>query len=311
MPTLPLYDPNPAHPNASHSVIAPGGYEWWHFDADDAAQDVQMVARFALGFPACTEYLRRYRRYRRQPTRNPPPLPADFPGVEFAVYERGRVVAKAAEQLPPSQFCASTERLDVKAGADSVVEEAGGSIRVHVRGAELTFRPLLAHPPHECSLVSRRVTPARHKWVVAAPLCSVEGKIRLPGDRVIRLSGRGFHDHQYGTAPLCEVMRWFVRGRTLTAGCASASFLQFPTGKPRAGYLRAVTANQQGVREAGGLFGADPFSSNPRFLDSTRWTSETKDGGGETGRGFYETVLRARPRWHSIRRLIPAPAART
>ena len=44
MPTLPLFAPPNAHqaagasPDASHRVTAPGGYEWWHFDAPDAAR---------------------------------------------------------------------------------------------------------------------------------------------------------------------------------------------------------------------------------------------------------------------------------
>ena len=307
MPTLPLYDPKPAHPNASHRVAAPGGYEWWHFDADDAAQDVQVVVTFALGGDANADYLRRYHRYRRRPTRYAPPVPADYPSVSVAVYERGRAVSKFSEQVPPPQFAASIERLDVKAGAGSVAEQADGSILVRAGGADLTFHPLLPHPPYECWLWSRRVTRAVHKWVVAAPLCAAGGTIRLDGSRVIQLTGRGYHDHQYGTAPLGDVRRWFIRGRTLGDDRASGSFLAYASEESNLAELCTVQADQSGVHVLRGIFGGD-LLSGARFLDRTRWTRES-EGDGANGRALYERIAPTRPGWPFGRRVTPAPAA--
>ena len=59
MAVIPLYTP-PSCPDAWHQVIAPGGYEWWHFDAEDAATDTQLVASFYDGDIFDREYWRRY-----------------------------------------------------------------------------------------------------------------------------------------------------------------------------------------------------------------------------------------------------------
>ena len=300
MPTLRLYDPNPAHPNASHRVTAPGGYERWYFDADDGAQDVQVVATFALGGDSNADYLRSYDRYRRRPTRFPPPVPSEYPSVSLDVYERGRPVAKFAERVPPTQFSASAERLDVKAAEHCAAEQSDESIRVLAGGAELSFRPLLPLPPQECLLLKRRDPTAVHKWIIAAPLCAVEGTVRLDGGRAIRLAGRGYHDHQYGTAPLADAMRWFIRGRKLSSDRATISFLEFPTDKPRPGFVRVVEAGREGVTvKGGGLFAGDPYGPRARFLDSSRWT---KNAEGEDGRALYERIVPKRARWPFIGR---------
>src|SRR6476620_7097979 len=109
MPVLPLFQP-PAHPDAWHRVTAPGGGEWWHFDAEDASGRFQFVATWFEGFPLHPDYLRRYHRYRRAPTRHPPPLPGEFPCVYFALYEQGRVLAQFLAQYAPGAFSASAER---------------------------------------------------------------------------------------------------------------------------------------------------------------------------------------------------------
>ena len=59
-----------------HAVAAPGGYEWWYFDAEDPATDTQLVAIFMEGFVFHPGYIRAYELYRRRPTRVAPPLPA-------------------------------------------------------------------------------------------------------------------------------------------------------------------------------------------------------------------------------------------
>ena len=45
MPSIELVN-HAAHPDGWHDVRAPGGYEWWYFDAEDAATDTQIVAIF-------------------------------------------------------------------------------------------------------------------------------------------------------------------------------------------------------------------------------------------------------------------------
>ena len=67
MKVLSLFTP-PADPDAWHHVAAPGGYEWWHFDAEDVSGQIQITAIFFDGFVFHPGYLRRYASFLRRPT---------------------------------------------------------------------------------------------------------------------------------------------------------------------------------------------------------------------------------------------------
>ena len=209
---LPLYDPTPADPDGWHAVRSPGGYEWWYFDAEDAAGGLQFVAIFLEGFVFHPGYLRRYARYRSRPTRHAPPLPGEYPCAYFAVYEGGRVLAQFMTQVRPGDFHATGEGPEVRVGDNRLGRAGDGSLRLRLcarpwrltwRGprrtgsdqlsADLTFTPLLGKPDGEAdggpgrrrreqrTFLSREMTGAEHHWVIADPLCRVEGEIRLGG----------------------------------------------------------------------------------------------------------------------------------
>ena len=72
MPTVPMYIQHPQATDASHGVFAPGGYEWWHFDAEDEKGEVRIAIDFYDGYPFEGEYISRYERYLRRPTRREP-----------------------------------------------------------------------------------------------------------------------------------------------------------------------------------------------------------------------------------------------
>src|SRR3954469_7792109 len=188
MPTLPLYTPNTAHPDASHAVIAPGGYERWSFDAESAAGDLRVVAVFSQGtadHPDHATYLRRYRHYRLRPTRRRPPVPAEWSAVSLAVYAPGTEATQFVRACAPGEFRAAPGALDVSAGPDRVGTQPDGSLRLRLDawGAELTLRPLWSHRPREVDLFPRPHAQGRHLWVVAAPCCAVEGSLRIGGGR--------------------------------------------------------------------------------------------------------------------------------
>src|SRR6202035_598239 len=133
MPTLPLYIP-PTNADAWHRVTAPGGYEWWYFDAEDATDDVQIVGILFEGFVFHPEYLRRYARYRRRPTRVAPPLPAEYPCAYLVVYRGGQIAWQCMMQYAPADYQASDAGLDVRIGPNSLRREADGSLRLHLEG---------------------------------------------------------------------------------------------------------------------------------------------------------------------------------
>jgi hypothetical protein len=271
MPVLPLFD-CPADADAWHHVTAPGGYEWWHFEAEQVGPDgtpggVRVVAGFFDGFAFHPEYLRRYERYLRRPTRRPPPVAGEYPCVCLAVYEGGRVLAKLVTQYPPGAFAASAERPDVRVGPNTLRRDEEGAFRLHLAGsprraaggevtADLVFRPRFSAPPVELAFPSRELSGADHRWVVANPVCAVDGAIRIAGaggdgagGREIRFSGRGYHDHHYGTAPLGRGVRRWARGRVLADDFALTFECAFPRDAAVPEEVRLIEADAAGARE--------------------------------------------------------------
>jgi hypothetical protein len=307
MPVLPLFD-TPADPNASHRVTAPGGYERWHFDAEDESGRLRFVAAFHAGPGFHAEYLRRYRRYRRRPTRVPPPQPHEYPCVAFSVYEGGQVLGDFATLYRQEEFSASQDRPLVRVGPNTFAREPDGTLRLELRqglSADLFFHPLFQHAPLQRRLVSPGATAGEHHWVVAAPLCRVEGTIRsgtgATGARELSFVGRGYHDHHYGTAPAGA--DW-ARGRVL-ADERVLAFHVAPSPSPAAADAAlAVEGDAAGLRDlADGSCVADwgrtrsrlahpariEFKGgarlgNPRILHATphcrRILYEVSDGGG-------------------------------
>lgn len=291
MPTLSLYQP-PDDPNASHRVAAPGGYEFWRFEGVSGSGDVRFVATLGVGHPAHPEYLRRYARYRRRPTRHAPPVPSEYPCVHFAVYRGGGLLAEFTEFFGGEQFSASPRHPEASAGANAFTREADGTTSLALRGfpaaagggpvqslsAQLTFRPLVACPAQEVPLLVPGPDAGEHHWVVAAPFCDVSGFISATGDNGnghpgsdIGFRGRGFHDHGYGTGPPGLGLRRWGRGTVLLHDRVLA-FHFFQLGlRDAPSAMCLVEAGAAGVREL------------PAVPKVTGW-SDGRSGGAATPR---------------------------
>ncbi len=267
MTTVPMMTPTDV-PDAWHAVTAPGGYEWWYFDAEDG--DLRVVAILFEGFVFHPGYLRAYGKYRRRPTRVAPPLPAQYPCAYFVVYRGSAIVAQFMAQA--ATFAASAGQVDVTVGANRLTA-GGGALRLSLRGtpwvltgrgpktlagrtlsAELTFRPRLAHPPMERTFFDRSWSGADHRWVLANPLCDATGEITITGGREpvrLRIAGRGYHDHNYGTGPIGPGLRRWMWGRVLAGGGDHAVTFHLAQPRDRAirDELHLVEADSFGVRE--------------------------------------------------------------
>ncbi len=215
MPTLPLVtNPAPADVDAPRGVIAPGGYEWWYFEAHDPVADVRVTALLFDGNPFHPGYLRRYAWYRRFPTRVSPPLPSEFPGVFVRVYEKGFVVWRAVRHHAPGA-CRVTER-GITVGDDGFTRSADGSMRLTIRGAvDLTFgpkgspAPTTATAPGLYTMAEGFSVRQPHGWIVSNPLCSASGEVTVR-DRPARFDGLGYQDHNFGAEPVhLAAKRWF------------------------------------------------------------------------------------------------------
>ena len=260
------------HPDAWHRVVAPGGYEWWYFDAESADGRTQVVAIFLEGFVFHPGYLRRYFRFLKRPTKFAPPVAGDYPSVYFAVYRDGRVRRQFMTQFAPADFAADAGRPDVRFGANTMRLGDGGGYALNLRGtpwvltargpqllvgqelsASLMFRPTLDHQPLSRRFLSRQMTGADHHWVLAAPRCDVSGRIDLGDGETLDFSGRGYHDHNYGTGPIGPGLSRWTWGRVLLANRVVGFQLAEPSDAKRPAELHLFEADAAGERDVTGL----------------------------------------------------------
>lgn len=342
MPTLPLYEPNPIA-DASHRVRAPGGYEWWYFDAEDPKTDTQLVAIFFEGFVFHPGYLRAFKRYVKRPTKTSPPVGADFPCAYFVVYRNGRILHQFMTQYRRDQLQAASDRVAVAIGPNTLAWD-DGAMRLHLEGspwklawqgprtlneqklsADLSFAPRFHHPADERVFLSRAMTGAGHHWVLANPSCDVKGAIKL-GDETIDFTGRGYHDHNYGTAPIGPGLKRWMWGRVI----ADDSVLTFHYALPRRRVLppelhlvraAAATYEQLNVpvdakwsrRSRTGLaypvqvrFGDVMTLSDPRVIDASPFylRLQYRASTGPDATAFCEIAYPHRLRWPVLGRMI-------
>ena len=249
MATIDLYDAG-AFADGWHSVRSPGGYEWWYFDAEDAATDTQVVAIFMEGFIFHPGYLRAYSRYLKHPTKLTPPTAGDFPCVYLCIYRGGRIWRQFFTQYRRSQFKADRDRCQVVIGPNVLTGDDAGGYTLTLRGspweltargpqtrveqtlsANLYFQSEKRLTPTERPFLSRDMTGgAHHAWTIAAPRCVVSGNISVgssggkPFEEMHLSEFSGYHDHNYGTAPIGDGLRRWTWGRAMFAGGRTITF---------------------------------------------------------------------------------------
>jgi carotenoid 1,2-hydratase len=245
------------HPDAWHDVRTPGGYEWWYFDAESDDGRTRLVAIFLDGFVFHAGYLRRSKTA----------TPDLFPCVYFAVYRDGRVAHQFMAQYPPGGLVAATDQPDVTAGPNTMKLEDDGSYRLKLsavpwiltpRGprflddrmleGELRFQPVAPDSLPTRPFLSKKMTGATHAWHLAAPLCRVAGRITC-GDDAIDFTGRGYHDHNYGDAPLGPGLRRWIWGRILTDDRCVGFHVAEPRDRRLPSEVHQFEADATGVRE--------------------------------------------------------------
>jgi hypothetical protein len=210
VPTIPLYS-HAAHPDGGHGVTSPGGYEWWHFEARCPSDDRWVVARLSSGFPFDRSYVRQYQRYRRHPTRFPPPRPVEFVEAKLEVHRGDRLECCAVTRHDADAFTASRDRPELRIGPNTWCDGV-----LTMPGLNLRFCPRATGAAGATSLVGehefmpRSFPGGQHRWIVGSALCDVEGQL---DSREFR--GVGYRDHHYGTdLPAQEAKRWF-HGRAI------------------------------------------------------------------------------------------------
>lgn len=211
VPTLPLITGGvQGNADAPRMIVAPGGYQWWYFEAYDPVADVRVLAILFDGNPFHPQYLRRYAWYRRAPTRFIPPVPVEFPGILVRVYEKGQIVHRVMRGDRVGG-CRWTDA-SVRVGDDGFTRLSDGGMHLSIRGSlDLTWRPkVTTDASRQVQELAHGVSVAEpHGWIVSNPLCAVEGELTLRHRRE-RFSGLGYQDHNYGAEPVhLAARRWF------------------------------------------------------------------------------------------------------
>lgn len=269
MHLVPLCDAS-ASPDGWHQVAAPGGYECWHFDAQDTTGDLRLVVDFFDGCIFHPGYLRSYARYRSRPTRVAPPLPQNYRCVQFVLYRAGAVLSRFTTQHDANRFAASPERPEVTIGPSGFAMDPDGSLELSFAGESasadqrqvagtLTFSRRAAAPAKELLFPPAAVSAGfDHRWITAASACQVRGALSLSGGasaeaaEEITFHGRGYQDHRYGTAPVgLGVKRW-ISGRILADdGLTLFQHLE-PIARGRPGACCVIELDANGRRESMG-----------------------------------------------------------
>jgi carotenoid 1,2-hydratase len=207
-----------------HDMKAPGAYEWWYFDAEDRESGLSFVIIWFAGFPFSPYYADRYEKWKKHPA-TPPPLPADYSGFSFQLYENGRESINFIREGPNGLFESSRSGVGVRFEKNVFsLDRSSGEYRVDIDfsfparrkevKASLRFKPSGKLTFEKKDSSPDRSSPL-HQWLLGVPRAEVEGTIEIieiPGrdGRSIALKAVGYHDHNFGSVPLHEyVSRWY------------------------------------------------------------------------------------------------------
>ena len=220
-------------------------YEWWYFDAvsDDGVWSLACI--WFLGNPFSPYYRHAARGEAADPfTHNALFFALSHRGRLHAYhFTRFRCAQVCADEVRPAHLRFGPNALSLDDGGYRVrLSDENANCRVLT--ADLTFRPpapLIPRPllprrgeaeqegrgkpgpydPLTREGEGRRLAAGEreagdsHFWLPAAPVCRVSGRITLreaqnPGAEAIAFSGRGYHDHNWGTLPFSSTIHdWY------------------------------------------------------------------------------------------------------
>lgn len=199
----------PANVHAWQGLFAPGGYEWWRWDARDPASDRRIIVTFFDGDPFDPAYQRAYTRYRRYRTRVTPPFPRDCRGVRVAIHRDGHIEHQTTVRSSATALLATEDPTHITLGPGSLEIQPNGAIDLRLDHAD-TLPPvhLTFHPPHPFP-VPPPAAIARHQWVASPYQYTVTGNIAENA-----FDGTGVWEHAWGALPLGPDLRRWMQGAT-------------------------------------------------------------------------------------------------
>ena len=194
----------------------PGSYEWWYFDAQ-SVDDYSIVIIFYEGNPFSKRYIQGISSKINQRAEY-------YPAISISVYKKGKPIFYAFEEMLPG-VCNFSE-------TEPAGTAGGNRFKGKISDGKLLYDVILDHKlengdrveaslkftsdVNEISLTGKNmeVSPA-HLWNLVQPQAHVTGSISLSGyrDETIHFSGKGYHDHNFGTEPMKETFDEWYWGR--------------------------------------------------------------------------------------------------
>jgi len=212
-----------------HNMQQPGAYEWWYFDAEDKATGISFVLIWFSGFPFSPYYTSHYERWKR--TKKAPPLPANYSGFSFQLYEHGSEILNFIREGSQELFESSGSDIGVRfennrftydALKDEYVLDIDFLFPVRKKKvtAALRFKPS-QRIRYEKKDANNADNVAQHQWLLCVPKAEVTGTIRIvetqhDSVRTILINATGYHDHNLGTMPMQEYISQWYWGRAFS-----------------------------------------------------------------------------------------------
>lgn len=214
----------------------PGAYEWWHFDGTDDTSGISFSAQFYAGHllsPYYQEKLAAYWKEAKSPMVSgkaplaDPPNPLDHTGVIFRIFHKGALLDEFLQEFDPGMLKASERDPAVLLGSNRFNWDPAGdpasytvTLQGQVKGGRQSLRARLFFTPQKFSfpLPQRSETLPTHTWILAAPLCHVEGTLEWCDSegnvkKELTFVGKGYHDHHFGSVPLGQFVKAWHWGR--------------------------------------------------------------------------------------------------
>ncbi len=176
----------------------PGMYEWWYFDAHLDAGHTIVVFFHAS---------------------NPNPGLQGKAGIEIVLLRPDGKRIQKFIPYPRSQFSAARDKPEVTIGANTLRVKQGAG-RLPVYQIDVEEKDLACHLTYTAEVngwkpgsgLSHFGDLGFFGWVIPFARASVEGTIR-DGDQALRVSGVGYHDHNWLNFPFQTIIDYWMWGR--------------------------------------------------------------------------------------------------
>jgi carotenoid 1,2-hydratase len=195
----------------------PGSYEWWYFDGiSEGGQSFVII--FYEGNPFSKRYIRSLNNKNGQ-------FASQFPAISISVYKNSKPIFYCFEETIPSESSFSPNQPQGNVGDNFFKGTKSGDkleyeISLNQRlpgGDNISGKLSFQSKPfnHKFKQSGRSAESMNHSWNLVQPKCAIEGELSISGYRSagIKISGTGYHDHNFGSEPMKDTFDEWYWGR--------------------------------------------------------------------------------------------------